>query len=99
MGMRKGAAALTWNRDKDDAPRLIAAGKGYLADRILTLAEKAEIPIIEQEPLTQVLITMDPGKEIPPELFELTAEIYIFLMKLDGEFNGYSRPESNRETS
>ncbi len=84
MGVRKGAAALKWNRENDDAPRLIAAGKGYLADRILALAAEADIPIIEQEPLTEVLISMDPGKEIPPELFEITAEIYIFLMKLDG---------------
>ena len=90
--MKKGAAALKWNRDTDDAPRLIAAGKGYLADRILALAEKAEIPIIEQEPLTQVLLSMDPGREIPPELFALTAEIYIFLMKLDEDFMKTSRP-------
>lgn len=84
MGVGKSVAALKWNRENDDAPRMIAAGKGYLADRILSLAEEADIPIIEQEPLTQVLMSMDPGQEIPPELFEITAEIYIFLMKLDG---------------
>lgn len=91
MGLKKGAAALQWNRNKDDAPRLIAAGKGLLADKILALAEEADIPIFEHEPLTQVLMTMEPGKMIPPELFELTAEIYIFLMKLDEEFMNSSR--------
>lgn len=84
MGIKKSVAALKWNRENDDAPRMIAAGKGYLADRILALAKEADIPIIEQEPLAEVLISMDPGKVIPPELFEITAEIYIFLMKLDG---------------
>lgn len=83
MGLEKGAAALRWDRDRDDAPRLIAAGKGYLADKILALAEDARIPIVEQEPLTEILITMEPGKEIPPELFRLAAEVYIFIMELD----------------
>lgn len=83
MGIDKGAAALRWNRDSDEAPRLIAAGKGYLADRILALAEEADIPIVEQEPLAQVLLDMEPGKIIPQELFQLTAEVYAFLMKLD----------------
>lgn len=87
MGIRKGAAALKWNRNSDEAPRLIAAGKGYLADRILALAESAHIPIVQEEPLADVLIAMEPGREIPPELFEITAEIYIFLMKLDKELN------------
>ena len=83
MGIGKGAAALRWNKDKDSVPRLIAAGKGFLADRILALAREADIPIVEEEPLVNVLLSMEPGKEIPPELFQITAEIYVFLMKLD----------------
>lgn len=88
MGMRKGAAALKWNRDSDDAPRLIAAGKGYLAERILSLADEAEIPIVEKEPLADVLLSMKPGCEIPPELFRMAAEVYVFLMELDSSLRG-----------
>lgn len=89
MGIEKGAAALRWDKDKDSIPRLIAAGKGFLADRILALAIEADIPIVEEEPLVSVLLAMEPGKEIPPELFQLTAEIYAFLMKLD-DITGHS---------
>ena len=83
MGLEKGAAALRWNKEKDEAPRLIAAGKGYLADKIMAIAEKAEIPIVERDPLADLLLQLDPGKEIPSELFQLAAEVYVFIMKLD----------------
>lgn len=83
MGMSKGAVALSWDSEKDDAPRLIAAGKGVLADRILALAEEADIPIVEKEPLVEALIELTPGTVIPEQLFRLTAEVYIFLSRLD----------------
>ena len=85
MGLNKGAAALKWDRERDDAPRLIAAGKGYLADKILALAEEASIPMMEEGTLTEILLTMEPGREIPPELFALAAEVYVFLMELDSK--------------
>lgn len=80
---RKRAAALHWNRERGEAPRLIASGSGYLARKILALAEEADIPIMENETLTGLLLQLDPGKEIPPELFHLAAEVYVFLMELD----------------
>ncbi|MDA3809309.1 MAG: EscU/YscU/HrcU family type III secretion system export apparatus switch protein [Spirochaetaceae bacterium] len=83
MGLNKGAIALHWDAEKDEAPRLIAAGKGPLADKILALAELAGIPIVEKEPLVEALIDLQPGAVIPYELFRLTAEVYIFLTKLD----------------
>lgn len=91
MGIDKGAAALHWNREKDEAPRLIASGKGLLADRILSLAEEAGIPMVEQKPLTKLLLAMKPGSEIPPELFRLTAEVYVFLMELDSSLSAMGR--------
>ena len=83
MGINKGAVALQWDSEIDDAPRLIAAGKGVLADRILALAEQADIPIVVKEPLVDVIISLKPGTEIPPQMFRLTAEIYAFLSKID----------------
>lgn len=84
---KKGAAALKWNPDYDEAPRLIAAGKGPLADRILALAEEAEIPILEQDALCGALLELEPGQTIPPELFRLAAEVYLFLSDLDQSGN------------
>lgn len=91
---RKGAAALKWEPEKDDAPRLIAAGRGPLADRILALAEEADIPVLEKEPLAAALLDMEPGQTIPPELFKLAAEVYLFLSDLDqsGDIGGTNNP-------
>ncbi|MBF9018575.1 MULTISPECIES: EscU/YscU/HrcU family type III secretion system export apparatus switch protein [unclassified Oceanispirochaeta] len=82
MGIRK-SIALKWDREKDDAPRLIAAGKGPLADRIVSLALEAGIPVQQNGMLTEALIDTATGSEIPPELYQLAAEVYIFLMKLE----------------
>lgn len=82
MGIKK-SLALKWDREKDDAPRLIAAGKGPLADRIISLAMEAGIPIQENAVLTESLVDTVPGSEIPPELYQIAAEIYIFLMELE----------------
>lgn len=84
MGMKK-SLALKWDREKDDAPRLIASGKGPLADRIIHLAREAGIPIQENPALTEAMVDTAPGSEIPPELYQLAAEVYLFLMDLELE--------------
>ncbi len=82
MGVRK-SLALKWDREKDSAPRMIAAGKGPLAERIITLARAAGVPVEENTALTEALVDTPPGREIPPELYELAAELYLFIMDLD----------------
>lgn len=82
MGIRK-SIALKWNREHDDAPRLIAAGKGPFADRIIQLALDAGIPVLEDPVLAGIMADSPVGSEIPPELYQLAAEVYIFLMELD----------------
>jgi flagellar biosynthesis protein len=92
MGINK-SVALKWDRESDAAPRLIAAGKGPLADRILSLALDAGIPVREDSILAEALADAPIGSEIPPELYQLAAEVYIFLMNLETSF--YEREEQN----
>ena len=94
MGMKKKAAALRWDPEKDEAPRMIASGKGLLAEKILAIAEKQDIPVLEQGPLADALSSLDPGQTIPPELFLLAAEVYAFLADLDesGYIGGAEHP-------
>ncbi|MDA3957707.1 EscU/YscU/HrcU family type III secretion system export apparatus switch protein [Oceanispirochaeta sp.] len=82
MGINK-SVALKWNRESDEAPRLIAAGKGPLADRILALALEAGVPVQEDTVLAETLADAPVGSEIPPELYQLAAEVYLFLMDLE----------------
>lgn len=76
------AAALRYAQGKG-APRLMAKGKGAVADRILEIARRNGIPIREDRELVQVLASLDLYQEIPPELYKAVAEILVFLYSLN----------------
>lgn len=78
----KTAIALTYNPD-ESAPRIIATGKGYLADKILKVADEIRIPIHKDAQLTDTLSKLDIGDFIPSELYEVVAEILIFVDSMD----------------
>ncbi|NLL71056.1 MAG: hypothetical protein GX238_07990 [Epulopiscium sp.] len=78
----KKAAALQYTPDQT-APQIIARGKGVVAENILTKASEHEIPIYEDSNLVESLMHLDLGQDIPPELYEIVAEILIFLQDLD----------------
>ena len=77
------AAALRYAQGKDAAPRLMAKGKGAVADRILEIARRKGIPIREDRELVQVLASLDLYQEIPSELYKAVAEILVFLYSLN----------------
>ncbi|OIP35364.1 MAG: hypothetical protein AUK27_04255 [Deltaproteobacteria bacterium CG2_30_66_27] len=77
------AAALRYAQGKDSAPRLMAKGKGAVADRILEIARRNGIPIREDRELVQVLASLDLYQEIPAELYKAVAEILVFLYTLN----------------
>jgi flagellar biosynthesis protein len=77
------AAALAYRPGKDTAPRVTAAGRGLVAERILEAARAAGLPVREDPALAEVLSRLDPGEEIPPETYRAVAEILAFLYRLD----------------
>lgn len=79
----RAAVALRFDPDQDDAPVVLAKGKGYIAEAILELARQAGIPAIEEPELLQLLEGVEIGQYIPPEAYTLVAEIIAFLMSLD----------------
>jgi flagellar biosynthesis protein len=76
------AVALSYEPN-EDAPKVIASGRGYLAEKIIKKAKEAEIPIHKDEKLAQNLSKLEIGEAIPPELYEVIAEILIFVDKAD----------------
>lgn len=92
------AAALRYARGKDSAPRLMAKGKGAVADRILEIARRNGIPIREDRELVQVLASLDLYQEIPPELYKAVAEILVFLYSLNRGANPPSAEEARRSS-
>lgn len=78
----KKVAAIKYDAN-DDAPKVIAKGKGIVADNILERAEKENLPIYKDEKLADTLTKLDIGDYIPPELYKVIAEIMIFVSDLD----------------
>ena len=67
----------------DLAPKIVATGKGMVADRIIEKAKEADVPIHEDAKLAGTLSKLDIGEYIPPELYEVVAEILIFVDAMD----------------
>lgn len=76
------AVALSYEPD-EDAPKIIASGKGYLADKIIQGAKEADIPLHQDEKLAESLSKLEIGDMIPPELYEVVAEVLVFVDKMD----------------
>ena len=79
---RKQAIALEYDPN-EDAPRVIASGRGALAERIIERAKEAKIPVHQDDKLANTLSRLDIGEMIPPELYEVVAEILVFVDAMD----------------
>lgn len=79
---RNYAVALHYGAE-DDAPRILAAGPGEIAKRIIELAEKSGVPIKRNDTLVEVLSQIEVGATIPSECYRAVAEIFAFLFRMD----------------
>ncbi len=78
----KQAVALSYDPN-DDAPRGIASGRGALAERIIEKAQEADVPVHRDDKLADTLSRLEIGDMIPPELYEVVAEILVFVDAMD----------------
>jgi flagellar biosynthesis protein len=81
----KMAAALQYKPRKDSAPRLVAKGKGWMAEKIIQTAKEHDIPLKEDPHLVEILSTLDLYEEIPQDLYKAVAEILIFIYKMNNK--------------
>lgn len=82
------AAALKYDEEKDKAPKVVASGRGRIAERIVEIAKEHGIPIYEDPDLVELLLKVDIGDEIPPELYKAVAEVLAFIYRLRGRSGG-----------
>lgn len=78
----KQAIALSYDPD-DNAPIVVASGRGALAERIIERAKEADVPVHEDDKLAETLSRLEIGDAIPPELYEAVAEILVFVDAMD----------------
>lgn len=81
-GIRR-AIALSYDPARNQAPAVSASGRGWLAERILSMARENSIPIVEDANLAAMLGSLSPGEEVPADLYEAIAAVYAFVMEAD----------------
>lgn len=88
----KKAVALKYAPDQQrQAPVVVAKGKGLVAETILRKAKEAGVPVQEDSSLVEVLSKLDIDQEIPPELYQLVAEILSFIYRSDRKAREWRR--------
>lgn len=78
----KQAIALAYNPG-EEAPKILATGKGELAERIIEKAKEADVPLYRDDKLADTLSRLEIGDMIPPELYKVVAEILVFVDEMD----------------
>ena len=82
------AIALKFDAQEMLAPRVLAKGAGFVAQRIREIAEENHIPIVEDKPLAQGLYKMvEIGDYIPAELYRAVAEVLAYVYRLKGMYS------------
>ena len=79
--LAKKAVALSYDEQKNAAPVIVASGSGYVADRIVEVADKNGIPVYEDNSLATLLTQLDLGSEIPQELYQAVVDIYAYFLQ------------------
>lgn len=84
------AAAIKYDNRKDLAPRVVAKGRGMIAEKIIELAKKHHVPIKNDPALVQVLSKLDIDEQIPVELYKAVAEILAFVYSANNRYRNAS---------
>lgn len=79
---RRKAVALTYD-PSNQAPQVVASGKGVIADRIIEKAKEADVATYVDEGLADTLLKLEIGDMIPQELYGVVAEILVYVDKMD----------------
>ena len=80
------AAALKYDARTDGAPCVVAIGKGYAAERMVEAAEESGVEVVKDKNLSSLLQQLSVGDEIPESLYEVVAEILVFISSMDSKY-------------
>ncbi|NOX34981.1 MAG: flagellar biosynthesis protein FlhB [Deltaproteobacteria bacterium] len=80
---KKKAVALKYDRKTQNAPKITAKGKGKVAQKIIELARKHDIPIKDDPDLIEVLSSLEIDEEIPSQIYVAVAELLAFVYSMN----------------
>ena len=79
------AAAIKYDQAQSMAPKVVAKGKGHIAEQIIRVAQENDVPLHEDRNLANILEAMELETEIPAELYRAVAEVLVFIYRLNGK--------------
>jgi flagellar biosynthesis protein len=79
------AVALKYDIENDISPKVVASGKGYIAEQILAIARQSKVAIKEDKELAQILSLLDINSPIPIEAYATVAEILSLLYRTNAQ--------------
>ena len=82
------AVSLQYKKGKNAAPKVTAKGQGWMADRIIKMAQENNIPIREDKDLLHLLSEIDVGQEVPESLYKVVAELLAWVYQLNQSYSG-----------
>ncbi len=80
---QKTAVALSYDVG-DTAPKILATGKGYVAEKMIEVAKQENVPLHQDAKLANTLSKLEIGDYIPKELYGVVAEILVFVDRVEG---------------
>lgn len=83
---RTKAVALRYDQEQEAAPRIVAKGAGYVAQRIIEVAKEHDIHVHEDPDLVSVLSRLEVDTQVPESLYRAVAEVLAFVYRLNQEF-------------
>jgi flagellar biosynthetic protein FlhB len=86
------AVALRYDASRDGAPRVVAKGRGLIAQRIRDIAAEHSVPVLESPPLARALHRhTEIGDAVPAALYSAVAEVMAWVYQLSAYLNSGGR--------
>ncbi len=93
---QKAAVALKYNPNLNYAPVVVASGLGELAQRIVNIADENGVPIYRDDSTAALLVMLNSGEHIPPELYSVVAAIYAEVVYSANEMKKLKPPRNRK---
>ncbi len=88
---RKQAVAVRYDPEKESSPRVVAKGRGLVAEKILEIAAANGVPVHEDRDLVEMLAVVELFDEIPAELYAAVAEVLVWVYRTNDRFKQLER--------
>jgi len=80
------AVAILYDEKESLTPKVVASGKGVIAEKIIETAREAGVHIQEDPNLVELLSKVPIGDDIPVELYQTVAEVLAFVYQINDKF-------------